>query len=190
MLVKGFPQLWLNMGEVDEFGMQTLEALTTLIRANHYTQALILLYSAIDAVAWASLPSGDVTRSAFCNWADQYMDPQSSLGCSSEDLYAARCSMVHSSTAESKMSREGRARELWYATSPHSIPKLDAHRQAVGSRATVVYFTAMVGAFAEGLMRFSDDLSADPKRQAAANSRIGRWLRFIPMSSVQQAESS
>jgi hypothetical protein len=190
MLARRFPQLRLNMGEVDRFGMQTVDALTTLVRANHYSHALILLYSGIDALAWASLPSGDVTRSDFCNWVNQYMDPQSSLGCSSEDLYAARCGMLHSSTAESKLSREGRASELWYVTSPHSIPKLDAHRQEVGSRAKVVYFTALVSAFAEGVMRFSDDLMADAKRQAAADERMGRWLRFMPMNSVQQAEAS
>jgi hypothetical protein len=170
--------------------MQTVDALTTLVRANHYFHALILLYSAIDALAWASLSSGDVTRSDFCNWVSQYMDPQSRLSCSSEDLYAARCGMLHSSTAESKMSREGRASELWYVTSPHSIPKLEAHRQRVGSRAKVVYFTALVGAFVEGVMRFSDDLAAEPKRQVAANGRMERWLRFLPMHSAQQAEES
>jgi hypothetical protein len=116
------------------------------------------------------------------------MDPQSSLGCSSEDLYAARCGVLHSSTAESKMSREGRASELWYVTSPHSIPKLDAHRQRVRSQAKVVCFTALVSAFAEGVMRFSDDLTTDPKRQVEANGRMGRWLRFLPMNSVEQAE--
>jgi hypothetical protein len=175
------------MGEVDRFGMQTVQALTTLVRANHYSHAPILLYSAIDALAWASLPSGDVTRSDFCNWVSRYLDPQLSLGCSSDDLYAARCGMLHSSTAESKMSREGRASELWYVTSPHSIRILDAHRQGVASQAKIVYFTALVSAFAEGAMRFSDGLAADPKRQVAADGRMQRWLRFLPINSVQQA---
>jgi len=39
-------------------------------------------------------------------------------------------------------------------------------------------------------MLSSDDLTADPKRQAAANGRMQRWLRFLPVHSVQQAEES
>jgi hypothetical protein len=42
----------------------------------------------------------------------------SRLGCTAEDLYAARCAIVHSGAAESKMSREGKASEIWYDTSP------------------------------------------------------------------------
>jgi hypothetical protein len=47
------------MSEVDRFGMETVDAITHLVRANYYLHALVVLCSAIDALAWASIPSGD-----------------------------------------------------------------------------------------------------------------------------------
>src|SRR5438128_1331218 len=120
------------MSEVDRFGMATVDAITHLVRANHYLHALVILYSTIDTLAWASISSGDVTRSDFCHWVRAYMNPELTMGCSPEDLYAARCALLHSSAAESKMSREGRASELWYVTAPKSTARLEAHRQKVG----------------------------------------------------------
>lgn len=166
--------------------METVDAVTVLVRAGHYTHALILLYSAIDVLSWVNRPSGDVTRSDFCSWVREYMDPRANLGCSPEDLYAARCGMLHSGTAESKMSREGRARELWYGTSPRAATRLDAFRQQSSAHAEVVHFTALVGVFSEAVMRFSDDLAVDPPRQSAADARMRHWVRFVPSASVGQ----
>src|SRR5216683_5888041 len=104
------------MNAVDQFGMDTVGAVSTLVTANQYMQALVLLYSAIDTLAWVSRSAGNVTRADFCRWVDVYMQPQSRLGCTAEDLYGARCSILHSSAAESKLSREGRVNELWYVT--------------------------------------------------------------------------
>lgn len=152
--------------------------------ANRYPQALVLLYSAVDTLAWVSVSTGDVTRADFCRWVDAYMKPQSRLGCSAEDLYSARCGLLHSGAAESKMSREGRANELWYVTSPHSVARLHAYAQKAGAQASIVYFTSLVAAFADGVMQFSDDLALDPDRNAQCSDRIKRWIRFLPTSSL------
>ena len=172
------------MNEVDQFGMQAIDAIKHLVVANRYLQALVVLYSAIDTLAWASLSSGDVTRSDFCHWVDAYMTPQVQIGCTSEDLYGARCALVHSSTPESRMSREGRARELWYVTSPHSVDRLQSYSQKVGAKAKIVHFTSLVAAFTDGAMKFSQELASDPARDAICTERMKRWLRFLPIASL------
>lgn len=96
------------MTRIAQFGLQTLEAISCLITANHYMQALVVLYSAIDTLAWSTRGSGDVTRGDFCRWVTQYMQPEATLGCTPKDLYGARCALLHSGSAESKMSREVR----------------------------------------------------------------------------------
>lgn len=164
--------------------MDTVDAVTELVKANHYVQALVVLYSAIDTLAWSSRDAGDVTRSDFCGWVSRYMDPTVQLGCTPEDLYAARCGLLHSSAAESKLSREKHASELWYATSPHSVPGNQAFAQRVGASAKVLYFTALLTAFSQGVMHFSDELSSDETRRRETAERIRRWLRFVPSETV------
>jgi hypothetical protein len=172
-----------SMNEIDQFGMQTVDAIRHLAEANCYVQALVVLYSAIDTLAWADLRSGDVKRSDFCKWVDAYLRPQQ-MGCTSDDLYGARCALVHSTAAESSMSRKGLAGELWYSTSPHSMTHLQSYAQQVGARATVVYFTSLVAAFADGVEKFSQDLASDPVREHACIQRIRLWLRFLPAASL------
>lgn len=172
------------MNTIDELGIDTVEAVTELVRANHYVQALVVLYSAIDTLAWSSRNAGDVTRSDFCDWVSKYMDPTHQLDCTPEDLYAARCGLLHSGAAESRLSREKHASELWYSTSPHSVPESQAFAQRVGANAKVLYFTALLTAFSQGVMQFSDELSSDETRRRETAERIGRWLRFVPSETV------
>ena len=64
----------------------------------HLSRAMILVYSGIDAFAWLNRPGNieDVRRTDFEQWVDTYLLPDSGLNCSSSDLYAARCGLVHS----------------------------------------------------------------------------------------------
>lgn len=94
------------MNYFDQFWMRTVDAIVTLIQANHYQQALVVLYAEIDTLSWVNLEEGDVSRKDFCNWVSKYLKPEVNLGCTAEDLYAARCALLHSGTAESKMSSE------------------------------------------------------------------------------------
>jgi hypothetical protein len=172
------------VNEIDEFGLQTMNAIARLVEANCYLQALVILYSAIDTLAWANISSGNVTRSDFCRWVDMYLMPQTQVGCTSEDIYGARCSLVHSGSAESRMSREGRVSELWYATAPNSINRLELYALKLGAKAKVIYFTALVAAFAEGVMKFSQEIASQPEREATSIKRIKQWLRFLPTGSL------
>jgi hypothetical protein len=164
-----------SLNGIDQFGMETVDAVTHLVKANCWVQALVILYSAIDTLAWLSREEGDVTRSDFCNWVSAYMDPTVQLGCTPKDLYAARCGMLHSSTAESKLSREHKASELWYVTSPRSLPNLQA---LVGAKAKVVCVTALLDAFSQGVVKFSNELDETRRRETA--ERMRRWVRFVP----------
>ena len=169
--------------------MQTVDAIKTLVVANRYVQALVVLYSAIDTLAWASLASGDVTRSAFCQWVNTYIKPEKQIGCTAQDLYAARCAILHSSTTDSKMSREGQASELWYVTSAHSMDSLQLYVQRVGARAKVVHFTSLVAAFTDGVMNFGDELRTDQNRARICAERMRHWLRFLTKESDAQGNN-
>jgi hypothetical protein len=172
------------MNAIERFTIETVDAISKLVMENLYTQALIILYSAVDTLAWANLPSGDVHQKDFIAWVDNYIKPEDKLGCTAEDLYGARCGLVHSGAAESQKSRKGEAEELWYATSPHSISLLEEYATQNNQRAKVVYFTELLSAFVDAAQKFNDEISKDEQKQRIINERIRRWIRFVPKSSV------
>ena len=51
----------------------------------------------------------------FIDFVKGYLLPDSGLLCSPEELYSARCGLLHCNTAESNISRSGKARHLIYA---------------------------------------------------------------------------
>jgi len=95
---------------------QLFNATRACLDNDHLESAMILVYSGIDAFAWLNRPSNieDVRRTDFEQWVDTYLLPDSGLNCSSSDLYAARCGLVHSNTSESRLNREDRAHKVFY----------------------------------------------------------------------------
>ena len=187
-MVRGVSRRGEHVSEIAQFGLETVDAISHLVKANRYLQALVVLYSAIDTLAWATCSGGDVTRSDFCCWVSTYMSPQDRLRCAPEDLYAARCGLLHSGAAESKLSRNGKASELWYATSPRSVPALEGLANRVGAK--VLYVTALVASFSDGVMEFAEELAGDEARQREVTERIRRWIRFIPSASVREGATA
>jgi len=169
---------------IEQFGLTTLDAINALAKSGHYAQVLTVLYAAIDTMAWSSRKDGDVTRQDFIGWVDKYMDPQRSLPCTPEDLYAARCGVLHSGAAGSRLSREGKAVELWYVTAATSTADLESFMKKKGVNAKVVSATNLVAAFGAGVLAYAEDLAQDQKRQAEVEKRIGQWLTFIPSAAV------
>ncbi len=156
----------------------TLESIELLHKNDRNTQALILLYSGIDTLAWLGAP-GDTTRTVFRQWVDQYLLPGTRLGCSSYDLYSARCGLLHTHAAESASTTTGSARQIWYWTGQQFQQLL---QYEVGNRADVVLvrFSDLIVAFVQGAERFVGDLLQDAPRAARAQERLGSgWRGFL-----------
>ena len=80
---------------------------------------LVLIYSNIDATAWASLPKSTASvRRNFEAWTTKWLLPHLhtySPEVSAVDLYAARCAALHSHTGTSDLSESGKAKQIYYA---------------------------------------------------------------------------
>src|SRR5665648_561516 len=94
-----------------------IESISLCIKNKYFIPGLSLIYSGIDIMAWFNLPitQQDVTGKDFKKWTGKYLLPNSNLECNASDLWAARCGIVHTSSFKSKLSREGKAREIYYA---------------------------------------------------------------------------
>jgi hypothetical protein len=89
------------MSAIGRFLVQALRSVDALQKANCYTQGLIIVYSAVDTLAWLGCDEKkrDVDRESFITWVDRFMLPNSALQCNATDLYAARCGLVHNHAA-------------------------------------------------------------------------------------------
>jgi hypothetical protein len=78
--------------------------------------AVILILSGIDSMAYLNMPANqeDVTKNDFVTWADHYIKFPCKEQLTGLDLYGARCAMLHSFGAVSKLSREGKCRMVCY----------------------------------------------------------------------------
>ena len=127
---------------------------------------LILIYSTIDILSWLNRPASnpDVTKNDFISWANQYLLPGSTLMCSSIDLYAARCGIVHSYQAESKLSREGKAKQIWYAWGKGDVTRLmtKIHQAKLNGIAVAVHVEELFKALEQGISNFLTSIDADP----------------------------
>ncbi len=66
----------------------------------------------------------DAQRCDFLCWVDTYLLPISRQSYTAKDLYGARFTVIHSYSAESKLSREGNAAKLYYSSGPEEKENL------------------------------------------------------------------
>jgi hypothetical protein len=175
---------------------QIIAAAELCISARLNTPALILLYSAIDAASWlcAEDPDGPVQK-YFVAWVEKYLLTADKFGCSALDLWAARCGIVHTFSASSRLSREGKVHEIIYvnrggnrdtleqlenirnAKSPQEVgarrepaPEDDMHRNVV------IEVDDLLNAFQKGVASMVSEAKSDASLSARIRERESKVL--------------
>lgn len=178
---------------------QIIAATELCIGANLNTPALILLYSAIDAASWlcAQDPTGPV-KTYFVAWVEKYMLAAGRVECSALDLWAARCGIVHTLSASSRLSREGKVHEIVYVNrggNREILDRLEAIRNARSlrdaidgrqaesatdmTRHVVVEIDTLMHAFQEGVASMLSDARSDASLNARIKERESKALATI-----------
>ncbi|MHA1525929.1 MAG: hypothetical protein ACTSQD_02765 [Promethearchaeota archaeon] len=106
--------------DLNEKAQELIDSIDLCYSCKLFTPSLILLYSAIDIMASLDRETSHdyVLRCDFLAWVDTYILPYSTQRYNSIDLYAARCSLIHSYSAESRLSNNEEAAKLYYAQGP------------------------------------------------------------------------
>ena len=106
-----------NMDKAFEYFKIQFDAITLCYKNKFINPVLILIYSTMDTLSYLDrINDKETVKKRFTRWVDTFLLlSNSKLKCSSIDLYAARCGMIHSSTAESDLSKSGKAKEIYYA---------------------------------------------------------------------------
>jgi hypothetical protein len=78
--------------------------------------AVTLMFSSVDALAALTRPVGQKSTNAgvFKKWVSRFIKPECTLGCSSEDIWGARCGVLHLYSPDSDLSAANKARRIYY----------------------------------------------------------------------------
>ena len=97
---------------------ELLKTIDNCFKGKTNLSGLILLYSVIDIMVWLSRDqhNADSTKNDFIRWVEEFMLPGSSLVCTAEDLYSARCSIIHTYAPEwgTNMSYQNETKIIYY----------------------------------------------------------------------------
>jgi hypothetical protein len=95
--------------------------------AERFRATILLIYAAMDTMAFLNMPAGqlDVTRKDFIYWAERYLKFPCKTQLTGNDLYGARCGILHTYSQQSKMSREGKCRMLLHVNNIPGDPVRD-----------------------------------------------------------------
>ncbi|MFA5115726.1 MAG: hypothetical protein WC486_00390 [Candidatus Omnitrophota bacterium] len=141
--------------------------------------AIILVLSGIDAMAYLSMPAEqeDVTKNDFVTWVEKYIRFPCKEQLTGLDLYGARCAMLHSFGAVSKLSREGKCRMVGYMDK--NKPEVIFNPE-VSKKLVLVSVAALAEAFFRGIDKFLVDLFKNPEQAKIAEKRLNNFVQKIP----------
>ena len=160
---------------------QIKRSIRLLLDERCFGAAVLLILSGVDTMAYLGMPASqsDVSRKDFIGWANSYIQFPCADQLSGEDLYGARCSMLHQYGAVSEMSRSGKCRMLAYMS--ESIPEIRFDPK-VNSDLVLVSVPALADTFFSGVDRFLVDVFSDPTRRSVAEQRLQTLMRQTPVT--------
>ncbi len=145
--------------------------------------AMMMTYSTIDILSslTCTVPATESTGSDFKNWVNRYLLPGSQLCCSADDLWGARCGLIHTYTSNSSLSQKGKIRKIVYLSGVLDEP-LRNTTDFVAGEYLVVVSQDLFNALSTALTRFMADLKTDVILENRVIERADKLFVSIPMN--------
>ena len=161
--------------------------------------SLILIYSAIDSASWiASDHPNEGVGVRFKRWVDEWMLKNGDIKCTAEELYAARCGVLHTLTPNSTLSDKKGVRRIAYAWGKAKTIELEESISALSMEDDVVsiHLEELFWAFRRGFADYLDyvfgndqerDKFLSKSGQHFANLEMGKMDEFLELTRNQKA---
>ncbi|MBA4682522.1 hypothetical protein DP090_010385 [Pseudomonas sp. MDMC216] len=168
--------------------LQVLQAIEHCENNNLLTPALVLLYSSIDSVSWLATSSTKESGKAFKTWVTDWMLKTPTIKCTADELYAARCGLVHTLTPTSSQTQKG-TRKIAYSWGTASNEQLEELIQRTGSNQKLVsvHLSELIQAFRIGMADYLNYVSEDPLRMEAFEEKCKEHFATLSIDRVDQA---
>ena len=144
-----------------------------------YRAATILIYAAMDAMAYLGIPESqeEVGKADFIAWATTHIRLPGKEQLTGEDLYGARCAMLHAYGVRSRMSHAGQCRLIGYMDK--SDPPV-RYNPAVSKELVLVSVPVLADALFAGIDSYLVTLFTDKNRGALAEERLRGLVHALP----------
>jgi hypothetical protein len=150
---------------------------------------LILIYTMMDVSAFLDLPPNNRHSSgaAFVAWTKRYMQPEDALGVTADDLWIARCGVVHGLMGgrdkASAKSIEG-IQKIHYAYGKQPpIPSELLSTMEPPTPRVMIHIDHFVNSLQNATLRFIDDILSDPQKTADVGERLNKTFANLEMRS-------
>jgi len=167
----------------EKMTQELLIAIDALLKNELRVPGLLLLYAGIDIMAsWnRSEAHAHVVRGDFVEWAERHLLYGTRLGCGPQDLYAARCGLLHFYTAESRASRQAEAKQIWYAWGTVRAQHLQTLiNDAEVPSAMALHVDDLCRSFRRGVKLFKRSLYNDPNKADLVYERAAKFFANMP----------
>ena len=138
---------------------------------------LMLLYSFIDILAW--LLYEEKTKEVgerYRKFVDEYFLPESELSCSADDIYSARCGILHSYSSESNKTERGKAKRIYYIASDKEGDSSESVIPEPTEDVIQLKIEDMISAFENSIEKLLDHMRNDPYLEIEIEERSRDWL--------------
>ncbi|MEL4296443.1 hypothetical protein HG547_05375 [Shewanella sp. DNRA4] len=163
------------MQHLDSFQEKTIGAINLLHQHGYVEAMLTLTFAAIDQMAWLTFAGDESNGAHFKDWVKRYIDPDTNLDCTADDLWAARCGLVHTATAESRhnIKATASAKKIFYTTGPAKC--------SVSKSSDVIFIDAdkLVKRFICSWLQYRLDIASDPKLKDLAINKANKILSYV-----------
>lgn len=150
--------------------------------------ALVLIYSAIDTVGWLDSDKQYADKYDFMRWVETYLLKSKNINCKSIDLYAARCGLLHTFSSDSKLSKEGKARQICYAwgkaTARDLQETIDCSEEA--GKYVAVHVSDLYEAWRMGVLLFIENLEKDTERKRRVCQKADQFFCELSMGTINE----
>jgi hypothetical protein len=161
---------------------ELIKAIDASFKSKESLSGLILLYSLIDIMTWLSRDQHDAdsTKSDFIHWVEEFLLPGSSLTCTAEDLYSARCAIIHSYAPAwgSSMSRPVEAKKINYIWGKADMETPKAENIAL-------HIDDLVNALKMAMQRFNDSLAYNRALSELIDDRSNKFFISVAKEKLE-----
>ncbi|MPZ75128.1 MAG: hypothetical protein GEU77_01235 [Deltaproteobacteria bacterium] len=164
-----------------ERGMLT--GIRICLQSQCLVSAVTLMFSSLDALAALTRPVGQPSTNGgvFKAWISRFIKPESTLGCTPDDLWGVRCGVLHLYSPESALSAKNKARRIYYQWK--AGPAADASR-AIPQGSLVITVEALHSAIEQAVHDFIIASEMDDEIKSQVGSHLSSLLCYEPFSAL------
>ena len=168
---------------------QLIQVADECVNKHMILPALILIYTAIDSVGWiASEDPSEGVGTRFKNWVNVWMLKNGKLKCTAEELYAARCGVLHTLTPNSTLSEKKGVRKIAYAWGKAKHEELEESISALSMSDNIasVHLEDLFWSFREGFADYLDQIFSSNKEREKFLLKSGQHFANIEMEKMDE----